>query len=112
MFNLNVLFANPGGFATLTLSLVQTKCGPSGSSLAETNEFSSVDYTWLNTCMSKADQPGDGKHPQTYFGPILGYASNGNCPVYKFGDNNLNSNHGCNHGTSLDHHSLFCRYTP
>jgi hypothetical protein len=57
----SIFFANPRGFATLTLVLVQTKCGPYGSTLAlaETNESLSVDYTWLNTCMRKADQPDD-----------------------------------------------------
>jgi len=108
----NVLFANPGGFEMLTSSLVETKCGPSGSTLAETNEFSSVDYNWLNTCMCKADQPGDGLDPETYFGPILGSATNGKCPVYRCNDNNLSENHICDHGDTLDHHSLFCKYTP
>jgi hypothetical protein len=105
----NVLFSNPGGFETLTLSLVQTKCGASGSTLAETNEFSSLDYIWLNTCMCKADQPGDGSYPDTFFGPI---PTSGNCLVYVCNQNNLNSDHDCNHGTGLNHHSLFCRYTP
>jgi hypothetical protein len=107
-----VLFANPGGFEMLTPSLVETKCGPSGSTLAEKNEFSSVDYNWLNTCMCKADQPGDGNDPIIYFGPILGYKKNSDCPVYRCNDNSLNKERDCDDGTSLDHHSLFCKYTP
>jgi hypothetical protein len=108
----NVLFANPGGFEMLTPTLVETKCGPPNSTLAFQTDFLSADITWVMSCMCPADQRGDGKKPETYFAPIIGRAKSGNCPVFKCGTNSLNGQHECNHGDTLTHHSLFCKYTP
>jgi hypothetical protein len=99
----------------LTPNDVVTKCGILNSALASSSDFSMPgDKTWLWTCLCPPLFKTDSNDAMTYYGPILGSAqsSGAKCPTFKCNNADLIVEHECAHGTTLDHHSLFCEYSP
>ncbi len=106
----SIVFEQIGGVEMLTPTLIETKCGRTGSILAANTEFSLVDNTWLNTCMCPASTD-SGNPGKIYFDSLIGRTGN-NCPTFDC-NTQVEGNHDCSHGfdpISNTHHAIFCKY--
>jgi hypothetical protein len=77
----------------LDSTLIQAKCGRTGSTLEANTE--SVDITWLNTCMCPAST--DGNDGIIFFDPSIG-RSGIQCPSFDCSSTKVGDSHDCNHG--------------
>jgi hypothetical protein len=106
----SIVFQHTGGVEMLNSSLIQTKCGAAGSSLAANTEFSLVDITWLKTCMCPASTD-TGNPGKIYFDPLIGRTGN-QCPTFDC-STEVEGSHDCTHGDDPitdTHHAIFCKY--
>jgi hypothetical protein len=94
----------------LDSTLIETKCGLMGSSLADHTEFTSADENWINTCLCPASTDTGGNPGIIYFDPTIG--RNGNsCPTFDCGSNE--GNHQCTQGDdpiTNTRYAIFCKY--
>jgi hypothetical protein len=91
----SIVFQQSGGVEKLDSTLIQAKCGRTGSTAANT-EFKSVDITWLNMCMCPASTD-TGNDGIIFFDPSIG-RSGSQCPSFDCISTKVGDSHDCNHG--------------